>query len=298
MRSTACALSARLAALRAAHVPGDRPGLLVVRERAELLLARLQRVRRAAARRARTCRRSRWTAATACRCRRSSPGARGFAAPGSGGSRFRSAATGSPPSCPSIVPLSPGVAVPSKSSVLPFTQLTSPVSGRDPSARASSFKPQLAPEVALRVREVHELARLLHVERGAGRPSACGAVVEGRAGAGRRRGRRAEAGVRGLQVIAAGDRRLGLPVLARAHHEDRDHGRRPPRGTRSRPPCRLPDADFGTSPSSFESTSSLWRTGASRNTASAAHRLRVKPRPPVTPAVRWPEVGRSRYGRL
>ena len=73
---------------------------------------------------------------------------------------------------------------------------------------------QLAAERALRVREVHELARLLHVEGGTGRRRL------GRGGGGQRlarggRGRRAEAGVRRLEVVAARDRRLSLLVLAR-----------------------------------------------------------------------------------
>jgi len=54
-------------------------------------------------------------------------GGRGLAAPGSGASRRSVAVTGVPPSVPLIEPLLPGVTVPMKASVLPSTQLISPV---------------------------------------------------------------------------------------------------------------------------------------------------------------------------
>src|SRR4051812_17257369 len=54
-------------------------------------------------------------------------GARGFGVPGSGASRLRFAATATPPSLPAMIPLVPGVTVPSKGLVPPLTQLTSPV---------------------------------------------------------------------------------------------------------------------------------------------------------------------------
>jgi hypothetical protein len=74
------------------------------------------------------------------------PGARGFGVPASGGSRRRFAITGTPPSVPWIVPLPPGVAVPVNFAVLPFTQLTAPLSLRGalplpPSSR--SFAPSV-----------------------------------------------------------------------------------------------------------------------------------------------------------
>src|SRR5690349_1012431 len=56
-------------------------------------------------------------------------GARGFGAPGGGGSRRRFAVRGTPASVPLMAPFGPGVAVPVKCCVLPLTQLTSPVSG-------------------------------------------------------------------------------------------------------------------------------------------------------------------------
>src|SRR3954464_9007355 len=61
------------------------------------------------------------------------PGARGFGAPASGGSRRRLATIATSPSLPAIAVFAPGVTVPTKCWVLPLTQFTSPVSLRGPS---------------------------------------------------------------------------------------------------------------------------------------------------------------------
>ena len=147
LRSTAVAFARTSPPLRALDVAGDGALLVVVGERRRARFRRRSACRTSRCPRARSCRRSRWSAATACRGPRSSreraaSARRRRADRASGRRRSRL-----PASVPTIVPLSPGVAVPLNSWVPPLTHETSPSSGREPSAFASSSRRSLPPSV-------------------------------------------------------------------------------------------------------------------------------------------------------